>query len=62
MSHPVRALFERMGLVRKPGEAEERYAEADKVVEDSQKAAREARARRRRLAEEANSYRGGNAR
>lgn len=53
MRHPFRGLFERLGLVRTDDELKERFAETDKVVKEGLKVAREAKARRQRLADEA---------
>lgn len=56
MRQPVRRLFERIGLVRRPGETEERYREADRAAEEGYRTVDDARRRRQRLAIEVRSY------
>lgn len=48
MSHPIRSLLERMGLVRTEGERAHRYEETDRVIEDATNEANEAKEARRR--------------
>lgn len=55
--HPIRWLFERLGLVRTPEELEHRFERADRVAAEGIETAKEAKERRMRLAYEAQSHR-----
>ena len=57
MSHPLRTILERFGLVRSEGQRVERYREADRLAREGKEAAEAAR--RQRLSIEVRSYRQG---
>lgn len=56
MRHPLREFYEKLGLVKTPGEIADQYHEADKTIRDAKRLARLARARRRLLQIELESY------
>lgn len=58
--HPLRSLFEKLGIVRTADQEKQKFAEADKVAAEGlglAKEIRESRLRRERLALEVQSHR-----